>query len=169
MKYLKLFEEYKETDSEIKQYLTDIFIEHQDDDYKSVDIQLTRVFTESKEPAEYRVMISSDLDHPFYLEDIYDNVLIAMEYLKDYGFTLTEIHCDLKKEPSDHFGPTQTTRLSKYLFYDGGYEHIKNVKSKYSESLITEHPVWWIFIRGFVNIRLRFRSNKKGLSNMIIY
>lgn len=168
MKYLKKYKIFEDSGiDEIKSTLKDIFIEHEDDG-KTVDIQLTRVFTESKDPAEYRIMISSGLNHPFYLEDIYNNVLIAMEYLKDYRFDLSNIHCDLVDKNSP-YGPTQTSILSKYLFYDGGYEHIKNVKSKYSNSIIEEHPVWWIFLREFVSIRLRFKSKESGLTDMIIY
>jgi len=98
IKSYKIFESgpFVKIDTEIKEYLKDIFLELEDEGF-DIDIEgrWLRTFN-TEELTGYEVKIKKAFTGfpvgTFLLEDIYDYILTCKSYLKDVGFFITGIN-----------------------------------------------------------------------------
>ena len=124
MKHLKSYKIFESSDDSIrayandidlyesvKDYLKDIFLELEDDEF-DIDIEGRWMRTdEFEELTGYEVKIKRS--KTFLLEDIYDYILTCKSYLKDVGFFITEI---------DGIIPGNNRQERYYLDYGGLHE-----------------------------------------------
>lgn len=107
MKYLRtytnLFESgpFVKIDTEIKDYLHDIFLELEDEGF-DVDISRYLTFNIEEHPG---FSIRMNRSKTFLLEDVYEYILTCKSYLKEIGFFITEINGTVPANGSN--GPWQ--------------------------------------------------------------
>ena len=90
LKTYKLFEDIDHTEYEsIKDYLKNIFLELEDDEFE-IDIK-GRFRTEEFEEFEVKIKRSKT----FLLEEVYDYILTCRSYLNENGFFITDIRGDV--------------------------------------------------------------------------
>jgi len=93
MKHLKTYKIFESTEPNIKEDIKDIFLELEDGGFDvKVESRYLRTFnTEEHTGYNVKIKIASIFVKTFLLEDVYEYILTCKSYLKEMGFSITEI------------------------------------------------------------------------------
>ena len=95
MKHIKTYKIFESTEPNIKEDIKDIFLELEDAGFDvKVESRYLRTFnTEEHTGYNVKIKIASILGNvkTFLLEDVYEYILTCKSYLKEMGFSITEI------------------------------------------------------------------------------
>jgi len=99
MRYLKTYKVFESSSDEVKQYLTDIFLDIQDKGIEFVGISSTTTNEEldtctviigDRKTARFRARMERNTK-VFHLSDVYDSIQMAKSYMSDEGFSVNDV------------------------------------------------------------------------------